>query len=305
MSIIITGASGDLGAMVTDIVLETLPPQDLVLVSRRPDALHHLARRGVEVRFGDFDQPASLQTAFAGGQSMLLISATDVGERRRRQHAAAVDAAVAAGIGHIAYTSSAGIHPSNPCFVIPDHIFTEKHLVQSIENFTILRINSYADILVKAIAPQALASGQWISSAGDGLAGFVDKRDCARAAAAVLTTPGHRGAIYEITGPELLSHRHVAAMVAEISGRPIEYVVPAETPPDSPTGGDPTEAETDQASKWIGTFSIDDLKSFEYAVRDGYYAICSRHIEMITRRPARSVREAFLAAANAQGLAER
>jgi NAD(P)H dehydrogenase (quinone) len=285
MAVLVTGASGDLGSRVAGALIETLPPGELILASRNPSALEAFAQRGAEVRRADFDEPASLQAAFAGVERVLLISTGIVGEERRRQHRAALEAARDAGVGHVFYTSSVGMHPDNPCFVIPDHAATEAWLRMGGMDFTILRMGSYADILARAIAPKAIASGQWFSHADDGRVAFVSKDDCARACAAALTSDGHEGAVYEITGPELFSYRDAAALAAELSGRPIEYVVQALTP----------ELEKEQAETWIGPFTLAQLNSYEYAVRDGFYETCTRHVELITRRPAQSLRELYRA----------
>jgi len=291
MGLVVTGASGELGRSTIDALLRIVDARALILVTRHPDALRHYAALGACVRHGDFDEPASLGAAFAGASRLLLISTVQVGEARRRQHEAAIRAAIATpGLEHIVYTSSAGIHPRNPCFVIPDHIFTERLLAESGLAFTILRMNSYADILATQIAPQAIRTGQWIGGAGDGAVGFVAKRDCAATAAAVLTGEGHEGAIYEITGPELLSHRQASALAAELAGKPIDYVVPPDAPP-AAIG----QAEDEQAATWIGPFTLADLSTFDDAVRAGYYAICTHHVEMITGRPAQTLRDLFLA----------
>ena len=116
-----------------------------------------------------------------------------------------------AGVRHIAYTSSVGIHPRNPSFIIPDHSDTEAALRDCGMETTVLRMASYADILAKAIAPHAIETGQWVSHSGDGCVSFVAKDDCARAAVGVLTDEGHAGAVYHITGPQLLSNRDAAA----------------------------------------------------------------------------------------------
>ena len=122
MSTVITGASGAFGKMVTELLLQEMPASELILVTRKPESLAHLAARGAQVRYGDFDDGQSLEAAVAGGRRMLLISTLDVGERRRQQHTTAIHAAAAAGVQHIAYTSSVGIHPRSPAFVIADHL---------------------------------------------------------------------------------------------------------------------------------------------------------------------------------------
>lgn len=297
MSTVITGASGAFGRMVTELLLENTPPSDLILVTRKPASLAHLAARGAQVRYGDFDDGDSLAAAFAGGERMLLISTLDVGERRRRQHTAAVDAAVAAGVQHIAYTSSVGIHPRSPAFVVADHLHTEELLRRCGVAFTILRDSQYAEVVVTMIAPQALASGKWVTSAGEGRMAFVSKKDCVAAAAAVLSTPGHEGAVYEITGPELLSFREAAALAAEIGGRPIEYVVVSheEKQAEFDAAGIPRRYVEGVLHEQSGPWASDEMMSYERALGEGYFAVCSRHVELITGRPALSLRDVFLA----------
>lgn len=285
MKIAISGASGEFGQLAARSLLEIIPAADIVLVSRSPEKLAAFVDRGVEFRRGDFDEPDSLATAFAGVERLLLISTVAVGEQRRAQQRCAIEAAEAAGVRHIAYTSSVGMHPRNPSFIIPDHAFTEGLLRQCGMDATILRMAAYADILARAIAPQAIATGQWMSHSGDGLVGFVAKEDCARAAAHAIAKDGHAGAIYEITGPDLLSYRDAAALASELSGRPIAYVEP-----------DADDAGKEQADTWIGPFTMADLLSTERAIREGFSAICSRHVEMITGRPALSLREVYRAA---------
>ena len=113
MSVIVTGAAGHIGRLVAEQLLTRLPSEKLVLVTRRPEALREFAARGVDVRYGDFDDAASLPGAFAGGDRMLLISTDAVG-RRVRQHRAAIDAAATAGVRHVVFTSIVNPVPWNP-----------------------------------------------------------------------------------------------------------------------------------------------------------------------------------------------
>jgi NAD(P)H dehydrogenase (quinone) len=297
MSTVITGASGAFGKMVTELLLEKLSPAELILVTRNPRALAPLAARGVQVRYGDFDDSKSLSKAFAGGQRMLLISTLDVGERRRNQHTAAIEAAVAAGVEHITYTSSVGIHPRSPAFVIADHAYTEELLRRCGANYTILRDSQYAEVVATMIAPLALSSGKWVSSAGEGCMAFVSKKDCVAVAATVLTTPGHEGAVYEITGPELLSFRDAAALAAEIGGRPIEYVVVSheEKQASFDAMGIPRKYVEGVLHAQSGPWASDEMMSYERALGEGYFAVCSHHVQMITGRPALSLRDVFIA----------
>lgn len=296
MSFIITGASGNLGRLATRRLLERVPASDVILVTRKPQELAALARRGVTVRFGDFDQPASLPAAFAGGERMLLISTLSVG-RRSEQHIRALRAAIAAGVRYIAYTSSGGMDARNPADVIRDHLPTELALRDSGSAFTILRDSLYVEAALYQIAPRALAAGKWISSTGEGRVPFVAKEDCAACAVEALLDPAHEGKTYEITGPELLSYRDVAAIAAEIDGRAVEYtpVSDDEMAAMLAAAGVPMVYTEGMYTKGVGTSSIKDIVSYERGVREGYFAIQSQDVERILGRPAVRLRDVFAA----------
>jgi NAD(P)H dehydrogenase (quinone) len=146
------------------------------------------------------------------------------------------------------------------------------------------------------LAPMAIATGKWFANAGDGAMAFVSKQDCVAAAAAVLTTSGHEGATYEITGPELYTFRDAALLAAELSGKPVEYIVisDAEKQAQFDAAGVPRSYVEGMLSEATGAWSSDDMVSYERAIREGYFSICSRHVQLLTGRPARSLREVFL-----------
>jgi NAD(P)H dehydrogenase (quinone) len=297
MSILITGASGSFGRQAAELLLHAIPPSELILVTRNPAALSAFSARGVRVRAGDFDQPQTLVAAFSDADKILLISTLAVGQRRQRQHRGAIDAAKAAGVKHIVYTSSVGIHPRNPSFAVADHLVTEDWLRASGVPFTILRDSQYAEVIATMLAPMALQTGKWIMSSGEGRMAFVSKQDCIASAAAVLTTAGHEGAIYEITGPELYTFRDAAALAAEIGGRPIEFVSVSheEKLAFFDAAGIPREyIDGEMNSDGTGIWGSEEMVSYERAIRQGYFSICSRHVEMLTGRPARSLRDVYL-----------
>ena len=298
MNILITGASGSFGRRVARLVLQKIPASQLILVTRNPGPLAEFAERGAQVRTGDFDRPKTLAEAFADAGKMLLISTLDVGQRRRRQHRAAIEAAVAAGVKHIAYTSSVGIHPKSPSFAVGDHYYTEELLRTSGTAFTFLRDSQYAEVVVTMIAPMAVQTGKWVMSCADGCMAFVSKEDCAASAAAVLTTDGHEGAAYEITGPELYTFRDAAAIASALTGRPIEYITVSEKErlASFDAAGIPrTYVEGSTNSDGTGVWGSEEMLSYERAVRTGYFSICSHHVELLTGRPARSLRDVFAA----------
>jgi NAD(P)H dehydrogenase (quinone) len=224
LTTVIAGASGQLGRRVAELLLAQhgVAPGDLVLVTRSPDMLGDLASSGAQVRHGDFDDAASLPTAFAGADKVLIVSTDRVGTRVPG-HKAAIDAAVAAGARSIAYTSGINPSDSNPIAVMWEHRQTEDHLRASAPGWTILRNSIYAEILLGG-AEAALASGSHVTNEGDGRVSYVSRDDCAAAAAVVLASDGHAGKIWDITGAESLSAADVAALYAEFGDRPVEVV---------------------------------------------------------------------------------
>jgi NAD(P)H dehydrogenase (quinone) len=294
MTTIVTGATGRFGRMVTEQLLEHLHPAELILTTRNPPSLAKLAARGAHVRYADFDKPDTLAKAFEDGDRMLLISTLSVG-RRGRQHRNAIEAAARAGVKHIAYTSSGGAHPDNPAIVIHDHLQTEDALRQSGVAYTILRDALYSEVPATEIGPRALESGKWVGSAGDGKIGFVSRADCVACAARVLTSRGHEGKTYEISGPELLSFRDAAALTAELSGRPVEYIVVSddEMMASLIAAGVPRHYQEGMSTPGVGSSSAEDIVSYERGIRGNYFAVLSDHVEMLLGRRPRSLRQVF------------
>ena len=222
MSIIVTGAAGHLGRLTAEALLDRIAPEHLVLVTRHPKGLREFAARGVDVRYGDFDDTATLSAAFAGGERMLLISTDSLG-RRIRQHRTAIDAAVEAGVHHVMFTSH--VNPmGNPIGSFATELGdTEVILQRSGVAWTVLRFGSFAELQLRPAAT-AVQNGRLITNGGDGRIVPVSRRDCAEAAAVVLTTDGHSGTTYDITGPEAMTPRDLAELYAELSGKPVEFV---------------------------------------------------------------------------------
>jgi NAD(P)H dehydrogenase (quinone) len=223
--IIVSGASGNLGGLTVEALLARgVPASRLILVSRTPEQLAKYGELGASLRFGDFTQPASLPAAYAGGKRMLLIS---VGGTQTESAAEllgrAIDAAKAAGVEHIAYTSYIGITRGDLEGRAADHQETEDLLQASGLAWTMLRNSIYMDNLVRQAAPM-VASGRAVIPPDESPIGYVTRADCAAAAAAVLSTPGHENKAYDITGPELLGVREIAAAASAVTGKPIEVV---------------------------------------------------------------------------------
>jgi len=299
MTTIVTGATGKLGQMVTEQLLEHHHPAELILTTRNPHALANLAARGAHVRYADFDAPDTLARAFEDGDRMLLISTLSVG-RRGTQHRNAIHAAVNAGVRHIAYTSSGGASTENPALVIRDHLETEAALKHSGAAYTILRNALYAEVPILDIGLRALAAGQWIGSAGDGQVPFVAKSDCVACATQVLTSPNHENKTYEITGPRLHSYRDACSIASALSGKPIAYTVVTDEEMLNALlqAGVPHHYEEGLHTPGIGTSSAEDIVSYERGIREGHFAVLSTDTEALLGRPPTSLRQVFEAHAH-------
>jgi NAD(P)H dehydrogenase (quinone) len=283
MRVIVTGAAGRLGRNVTEHLLERLAPEQLILVTRRPEALRELRARGVDVRFGDFDDPPSLAGAFTGGERMLLVS-TDALGRRVPQHRAAIEAAATAGVGHLVFTSVVNPVAANPTGVIASEQGRTEALVQrSGMAWTVLRFGNFAE-LVLAPAATAVQNSRMITNNGRGRIVFVSRRDCAEAAAVTLTTEGHVGKTYEISGCEPFSANDLAELYGDLSGRPVKVV-------------NLTDTGLMAVLVGIGTPVADarSITAFGRAVRRGYFDVVDSAFQRLTGRSPVPLREVLIA----------
>ena len=291
MRIVVTGASGHFGQAAAEQLLKSVPAGDLILVSRDPLKLERFAGLGATARYGDFDDPDSLAAAFEDGEKMLFISTSRIG-RRLAWHTNAVNAAVRAGLKHIVYTSFVGATTDDPSLSVIDHFSTEAQLRASGVDWTVLRNSQYTNAIIETAAPIALKAGRWIGIAGDGEIAPVPRRECVEAAVAVLTTPGHRHTVYNITGPELLSHPRIASIVAEIVGRPLPYETVTEDDMYAlfDSLGIPrttVDGLTVAGVPWCSDYIV----SFERTIRAGQFAVISDDYRKLTSRTPCSVRE--------------
>ncbi|WP_432832338.1 SDR family oxidoreductase [Dactylosporangium sp. CA-092794] len=210
MAITVTGATGHLGKL----ILSELKGHDVIAVARRPEAIEGTAR------FGDYDQPESLAPAFEGTDTLVFISGSEVG-KRIAQHRAIVDAAVAAKVGRIVYTSITHAD-TNPGPLAPEHKATEDYIVASGLPYTFLRNNWYLENYTENLAG-ALEHGALLGSAGNGRVAAATRADFAAATAVVASTDGHEGKIYELGGDEAFTLTELAAAVSERFGKPVVY----------------------------------------------------------------------------------
>lgn len=217
MSIAITAATGQLGRLIVGKLVARGLSTDIVAVVRNPDKAADL---GVPVRVGDYTDSASLEKAFQGIDTLLLISSNEIGQRAT-QHQNAIDAAKRAGVRHIVYTSL--LHADRSTISLAEeHRQTEQALAASGIPFTLLRNGWYTENYTGSIGG-ALAGGAFIGSAGQGKLSLATRADFADAAVAVLTSTGHEGRVYELAGDSAVTLTDLAAEVAKQTGRDLPY----------------------------------------------------------------------------------
>lgn len=219
MSVVVTGATGQLGRLVVESLLARgVPAAEITAGGRALERLDDLAAAGVRVVRLDYDDPASLDAGLAGADVVVLVSASDVG-RRLDQHRAVVDAAVRAGVGRLVYTSIPRA-TETPMLLAAEHRATEEAIVASGLPYTFLRNAWYIENYLPQV-PTYLEHGV-VGAAGDGRVSVATRADYAEAAAVVASTDGHAGAVYELGG-DSITLTELAALVADASGRDVRY----------------------------------------------------------------------------------
>lgn len=296
--IIVTGASGQFGNMAAKMLLERVAAEDLVFLSRTPEKLAEFAETGAHIRSADFDDPSTLAAAMEGGERMLLISTARVGTRVG-QHRNAAQAAAAAGVKQIAYTSIINCdRPGNPAIVKDDHLATEQAIIAAGKDtgmeYTFLRDSQYAEAIAMAMAIPALQMGVKPDNCAQGRVSFVSRDDCVGVAVGVLTQDGHGNKAYPVTGPAAITIPEAMAMVSEMAGKPIEVQHVDDEAMfayfDSlGVARHASDIVPDGPIPW----SSDDMVTFGTAIREGYMEEVSDTVERITGKSPRTLRSVF------------
>lgn len=280
-TIFVTGASGKLGRAIIDHLLadQGVAPARLIVGSRSPEKLADLAAKGVAVRKADFDDAAGLVKAFAGADTVLIVStdALDGAGTRLRQHQTAVAAAVETGAKRLAYTSLPAAESSKVSFA-PDHLQTEEAVKAAGLPYLIFRNSWYQENLFMSL-PQALASGQWYTSAGEGRTAFVARDDIAAAIAAALANPPATSTTYTLTGTEAYTNAEIANFVSAATGKPLQVV----NLTDEQLAGGMKAAGVPDAF-------IPTLVSFDTAARAGDLSQVTGDVETLSGRKSRSLK---------------
>jgi NAD(P)H dehydrogenase (quinone) len=223
MKIGVSGASGKLGkAILADIAVRAAGVE-VVAISRTPD----LVAGRVERRRGDYDDPQGLRAAYAGLDRLALIPSPDLRrDIRSRQFLVAIDAAVAAGVAHIVLVSAIGTRKQEEPHIIAPYWVGEQHLMKTALTWTIVRMNYYAESFADDARMAADAGA--LTGLADNRVAYVSREDLAGAVAGVLFGEGHEGAIYSATGPRSFTGPERAALAAQFTGKPVDFVVVTE-----------------------------------------------------------------------------
>ncbi|MGW4042394.1 SDR family oxidoreductase [Streptomyces sp. NPDC004721] len=217
MSIVVTGATGHLGRHVVEQLLEKVPADQVTAVVRTPEKAAGLAERGVRIAVADYNAPETFDGLFSAGDKVLLISGNEFDKGRVRQHRVVIDAARAAGVALLAYTSAPG---TLKAALADDHHGTEEALLASGVPYVLLRNGWYHENYTEQLAP-VLEHGAVVHAAGEGRISSAPRAEYAAAAVAVLTGEGHENKTYELGGDEAWSLAEYAAELSRQTGRRI------------------------------------------------------------------------------------
>jgi NAD(P)H dehydrogenase (quinone) len=281
MSIVVTGATGHLGRHVIEQLLEKVPAEQITAVVRDERKAADLAAHGVKLAVADYTAPETFDTVFTADDKVLLISGNEFDKGRVRQHKAVIDAAGAAGVALLAYTSAPG---TLKAALADDHRATEEVLLASGLPYTLLRNGWYFENYTENLAP-VLEHGAVVQSAGDGRISAASRADYAAAAVAVLTGEGHENKIYELGGDEPFGFAEYAAELSRQTGREIAYT------PVSP------EAFTGiLTGAGLPGPLAEILAGVDASIEKGELVVTSGDLARLTGRPAQRLADAVAAA---------
>jgi uncharacterized protein YbjT (DUF2867 family) len=284
-TILVTGASGSIGSeLVKHLSAKRVPVRAMV---RRPPAQSYDASSGVEYVTADFDDPASIRRALDGIERAFLV--TNSTERTEAQQLGFVEAAGTAGLRHMVYLSQLHAGKNSPVRFLRYHAVVEEAISSSGIAFTHLRPNLFMQGFL-AFRPSIESEGSFFAPAGDAEVSIVDVRDIAAVAATAVTGSGHEGKIYDVTGPEALTHTNIAAQLSEALGKQVAFV-------DIPESSMREALIAHGFPEWQADGLIEDYAHY----RRGEASNVSNTVRDVTGQPARSFltfvrdyKEAFL-----------
>lgn len=295
--LLLTGADGNLGGEAAKVLLTLADKEQVILCGYNPQALKQYADQGIETRIANFNNPEGLEEVFRGAERLALISMPFVGEKRQNAHKNAVDAAKAAGVSQIIYTSlvNAG-DESNPSVEKKDHIYTENYIKESGMNYIFLRNSQYAEAMITNYFTYVKGDGVLKNSQGDGKMAYISRKDCAKAVAHALVKGGsYSHATLDINGPELMTISEFVEIGNKATGNHISYqeITDEENYQIFDAMGVPRTTDGQFKKGSEAPFSSDGMVTFAQAIRLGKMDVFTKDFEKLTGEKALTVRYMF------------
>ncbi|MGF6848259.1 NAD(P)H dehydrogenase (quinone) [Chitinophaga sp. W3I9] len=222
--ILVTGATGHLGAAVIDFLLKKVPANQIAALVRDEAKASGLKEKGISIRVANYHNYPSLVPAFKGVDKILLVSSSDFNDRAGQQ-INVINAAKEAGVKHVIYTSVATNAPTTTVIpmVVDSHIATANHLKASGLTYTLLNNNLYADVLPMFLGEKVVETGVFIPG-GEGRVPYASRLDMAEAAANVLAGTGHDDKEYTIASDVTYSFADIAQLLSKLANKQVVYV---------------------------------------------------------------------------------
>lgn len=294
---LLTGVDGNLGGEAARVLLDIVPHDQLIFCGYNPASLEPYAAMGVETHVTNFNDPDGLADAFAGAERLALISMPFVGAKRQNAHKNAVDAAKAAGVKQIVYTSLVNADdPTNPSVEKKDHIFTEEYIKSVGLDYIFMRNSQYAEAMITNYYTYVKTTGVLANSQGDGLMAYVSRKDCAKAVAyALVRGDEYHQAALDINGPELMTISKFIEIGNEATGNHVTYqeVTDEENYQIFDAMGVPRTTDGVFKKGSEAPFSSDGMVTFAQAIREGKMAKFTDDFKKLTGDDPITVRYMF------------
>lgn len=297
MRICVNGVDGNFGSIVAKTLLEHTDAQNLVFTAPYEGGLDAYRTSGAALRIANFNHPETLASAFAGVDVMLIISAPFVGKKRQQAHKNAVDAAVAAGVGKIVYTSLVNAtDPTNPSVEKIDHAYTETYISEKTDlDYIFLRNSQYAEAMITSFLHAYETGGVLSSNQAEGKMAYISRSDCAIAAAHALLRETSEKAVFNINGPELLTLREFIEIGSRITHKDVSYQIVSdeETYAAFDAMGVPRTTDGDFEDDSPAPYSSEGMVTFAEAIRLGKMDSFTNDFEKLTGHKPRTVAYMF------------
>jgi NAD(P)H dehydrogenase (quinone) len=295
--ILLNGVDGNFGGKAAEVLLAKYPHEDLVFAAPTEKGLKKYADMGIETRVADFNDSAKLADAFAGVDTVVLISMPFVGPRRREAHKTAIDAAVTAKVNRLVYTSIVGAGEKDiDTYEVNDHVWTEAYIKEQPIHYLFLRDSQYAEAMVSNFVNAVEnTNGILANNMGDGKMAYISRDDCALAAASAAMSDW-QDRVVDVNGAELLTIAEYLQIASEVTGKKVEYkfITDEEQYAFFDSIGVPRTTE----EMWASTaknfpFCSDGMVTFGRAIRNGQMDVFTDDFEKLTGQKPITVREIF------------